>query len=518
MDFNTDHDPNVEKDRESRNITDEQRYDQYVTRDYEHRLMTNDVAMVKENRNIVRYVLMTIAFFVVVGAVFLLYRFFAVTPQAKLLNGYHNLIKRVDSDYEKMQKKLGFTQDFSKESHAVFTLENIEKGRFGQLLEGIESLSVHLIQSDKHRLYQFLVTAKKPDGIYDLFGLQIDEKKVSIAYPEINNKVYTLSAKEFGKEFNEVSKNLRLYYSQFSKVDLSYSSLRKMLKEKYDRNRILERYLSFFQELFQDVKIKQTGDTYSCLIAPENFERALDNALNQAIKDFEEIDLYNSKGFLEILKFSLLNELKDYGLLLETKLSDGLAKEFEMKILYFNDEIGRVKFRTNAQRNENIFKDMELEFYNVDFDESIRIHNALEEKDDGLIDTISVKSNIVEPSQSNLVFSFKNPNSLNNFKFQIETFLNGEYQSSLEMKGDYKTQSDSFSFLIPFITFDDPDFRKMDVPLGIRYEVKKDTSDRRNIEKDRVEVRMVDMKKEDFEELLDEIEEFDEKMKRINKI
>lgn len=471
-----------------------------------------------ENRNVLRYALIAIAIFSVVGLVILFYHFFIMTPQAKLLSGYHNLIKRMDSDYGRIQKKLGFDQDFSKEFHSVFTLENVEKGRFGQLLEGIESISVHLIQSDKHKQYQFLVTSKKIDGIYDLFGLQIGEEKIRMLYPEMNDKVYTLSAKNFGKEFNEVSRNLRLYYSQFSEVDFSYSSLRKMWHETYSREQILKRYLDFFEALFQDVNVKQTGDVYSCLIPSENVKRAAENAFNQAIKDFEEVDIYNSKGILELLKFNLINEIKDFSFLIETKLSDGIAKEFEMKILYFNDEMGRITFKTDAKSDENIFKAMELAFYHVDFEDSVSLKNVLEQTHEEVTNTISFRAKGYDEVQSDVIFQFKRPNSLNNFNFRIENFLNGESHSSLDLTGDYKTQKGLYSFSIPFIFYRVQSNQKIDIPLGMRYEVKQDTSGQWDFEKDRAEVKMVDMKKEDFEELLNEIEEFNETMLRINKI
>lgn len=236
----------------------------------------------------------------------IIYNAFIVTPEVRLVDGYRQLMKKIDADYDKVLKKMGLDVDASKDFSASITVDLKKPAADADATDRIQSIGTRWIQSDQYKLYQGLISYKIGQRWRPFLGVQIDDAKVSLMIPELNSNVYTLSSKNFGKEFNQFSKNMRWYYSQYSEVDFSYSRLRKIFAQRNDSRYLLQRYGRFLKELFQNLNIKREGNIYTCVILPERFQQAIDDAFNDAIEDFRDFDLYDSKAFLEMMKYSYI--------------------------------------------------------------------------------------------------------------------------------------------------------------------------------------------------------------------
>lgn len=407
---------------------------------------------------------------------------FQESPDKKLVKAFVNTSKKINADFQELKKIAGINQDFSKGSVQELTVKNMIFGDYGYFFffpDNIDGFEIRFLDSIEQKMLQTSLSAYFNTKKINFIGLQIDDEKIRLAFPDLSKHSFNISSKNLGRDLHKLMSSTSVYEEE-DELDLSYSRLKsEMLK--YGVDNTIEQYKKTWETLFKDAKITVEGDTYSCVVESKNIEEALKAFLpNKSSKNLI-LDQFIFRGVVE-----MADELKaiaeDGQIKVEAKLKGQYVESSKVTLVQGGEEkISVMTGFANISEKENIWKDFKLGLHIHETDEKLELHNT------GEFSKTSIKNKtqlrLDDTHQADMMIAWDKEKEKDNLNLSYSLKAYGEIEALYEGKGELITDDKSFRLYLPKFKMTDYQTyigttEKMEKQFDFNYMMSSDISDR----------------------------------------
>lgn len=407
---------------------------------------------------------------------------FQDTPEKKLVKAFVNTSKKINADFQELRKIAGVNQDFSKGSVQELTVKNMILGDYGYFFffpDNVDGFEIRFLDDVEQKMLQTSLSAYFNTKKINFVGLQVDNEKIRLAFPDLSKHSFNISSKNFGKDLQKLMSGSNAY-EDAEEIDLSYSKIKSEMM-KYGVDNTIDQYRKTWETLFKDAKITVEGDTYSCVVESKNVKEALKALLpNKSAKNLL-LDQFVFRGFDEISE-GLMERAEVSQIKVEAKLKGQYVESSKVTLIQEGEEMISVTTGfANVSEKENIWKDFKLGVYSGQTDEKLELHNT------GEFTKTSIKNKTQlladDSHQAQIIIKFDKEKEKDNLELSYTFTADGEVEALYEAKGDLITDDKSFRLYLPKFKMTDYQIygatkEKTEKQFDFNYMMSSDTSNR----------------------------------------